>query len=239
MEKSQIQKIYGEYRDYNLFSKIKNEQDAYWLGVMYSDGWVRSDRNSIGLGSIDIDLINKFQKYTECPNKILKKKKDYNVGRKFADGHLIQSSKEFYVLEFSSKTTKENLKNLGCLPAKSKILSCPTSEQVPDSLFLDFLRGYVDGDGWVVWNEKKKRYSFGFVGTENFIRQACERAKIINYGKIRKKTGEEQYEFYVSKKILIKKILEKLYKGSTVFLKRKYEIFLQSLGVVSQNCEEL
>lgn len=221
---------YGECQSYNLFSKIETEEDAYWLGVMYSDGWVRSDHNSIGLGSIDIDLIQKFQRYTQCKNKVQVKEKGCNVGRQLPDGHMIKSSQNFYSLEFSSKQTKENLKKLGCVPAKSKILQCPSAEQVPDSLLRHFLRGYVDGDGWVTWNDNAHRYSFGFVGTQNFIEQICTRAKILHYGTLRKKSESSQYEFAVYKKEIVKKLLDYLYADAQVYLNRKFNSYLLSKG---------
>lgn len=216
---------YEEYNVYNLFEKIQSEEDAYWLGIMYSDGWIRSDRNAIGLGSIDLDLIEKFQKYTGCTNKILVKEKDYNVGKRFADGHVIKSSKSFYILEFCSKKTKENLGKLGCVPAKSKILTCPLEEQVPNNLLVHFARGYWDGDGWVTW--KDERYSTGCVGTKQFLEGLTNRLKINHYGKIREKENNI-FEFRIDKKVCVKSVLDKLYKNSKIYLDRKYNNYLLS-----------
>ncbi len=216
---------YGEYDEYNLFSVITTEEDAYWLGVLYSDGWIRSDRNSIGLGSVDLDFIQKFQSYTHCKNSIQIKEAGYGVGKRFKDGHVIKSSKEFYTLEFSSKKTKENLIRLGCLPAKSKILECPTKEQVNDKLLPHFLRGYSDGDGWITWNS---HYSYGFVGTQHFIEQIVKRMKIGHYGTIRKKINTEAYEFRIDKKELVKKVLDIIYNNASIYLDRKYKTYLLS-----------
>lgn len=218
---------YGEYNVYNFFEKIQSEEDAYWLGIMYSDGWIRSDRNAIGLGSIDLDLIEKFQKYTGCTNKILVKEKDYNVGKWFVDGHVIKSSKPFYILEFCSKKTKENLGKLGCVPAKSKILTCPLEEQVPNNLLIHFARGYWDGDGWVTW--KDGRYSTGCVGTKQFLEGLTNKLKIHHYGKIREKENNI-FEFRIDKKVCVKSVLDKLYKNSKIYLDRKYNNYLLSDG---------
>lgn len=218
---------YGEYNVYDLFEKIQSEEDAYWLGIMYSDGWIRSDRNAIGLGSIDLDLIEKFQKYTGCTNKILIKEKDYNAGKRFADSHIIKSSKPFYILEFCSKKTKENLGKLGCVPAKSKILTCPLEEQVPNSLLVHFARGYWDGDGWVTWKDGK--YSTGCVGTKQFLEGLTNKLKINHYGKIREKENNI-FEFRIDKKVCVKSVLDKLYKNSKIYLDRKYNNYLLSDG---------
>lgn len=61
---------YGECKDVECFSSIRTEEDAYWLGIMYSGGWVRADRNEIGLGSIDKELIERFKVYTGTTNNI-------------------------------------------------------------------------------------------------------------------------------------------------------------------------
>ena len=211
-------------REYDLFSKIETSEDAYWLGVMYSDGWIRSDRNEIGLGSIDLDLIEKFKQYTNSSNKIQVKEKNYAKVEKISSNNkIIKSSKTFYQLTFSSKKTKENLKNLGCMPAKSKILVAPNSEQVPDKFIFDFLRGYTDGDGSIRYGEKT---NYTIIGTQNFLQQITKRAKINHYGKITK--NNSVYRFDIYKKEIIKKILEKLYKNATVYLNRKYKIYLLS-----------
>lgn len=214
----------GIYREYDLFSKIKTSEDAYWLGAMYSDGWIRSDRNEIGLGSIDLDLIEKFKQYTNSPNKIQIKEKNYAKGKKISSNNkIIKSSKTFYQLTFSSKKTKENLKNLGCVPAKSKILVAPNSEQVPDEFIFDFLRGYTDGDGSIRYGEKT---NYTIIGTQNFLQQITKRAKINHYGKITR--NNSVYRFDIYKKEIVKKVLEKLYKNATVYLNRKYKIYLLS-----------
>ena len=193
----------GIYREYDLFSKIKTSEDAYWLGVMYSDGWVRSDRNEIGLGSVDLDLIEKFKQYTNSPNKIQIKEKNYAKGKKISSNNkIIKSSKTFYQLTFSSKKTKENLKNLGCMPAKSKILVAPNSEQVPDEFIFDFLRGYTDGDGSIRYGEKT---NYTIIGTQNFLQQITKRAKINHYGKITR--NNSVYRFDIYKKEIVKKVL--------------------------------
>ena len=214
----------GIYIEYDLFSKIKTSEDAYWLGVMYSDGWIRSDRNEIGLGSIDLDLIEKFKQYTNSPNKIQIKEKNYAKGKKISSNNkIIKSSKTFYQLTFSSKKTKENLKNLGCMPAKSKILVAPNSEQVPDEFIFDFLRGYTDGDGSIRYGKKT---NYTIIGTQNFLQQITKRAKINHYGKITR--NNSVYRFDIYKKEIVKKVLEKLYKNATVYLNRKYKIYLLS-----------
>lgn len=215
---------YGECVDIECFTSIKTEEDAYWLGIMYSDGWVRADRNEIGLGSIDRELIERFKTYTGTTNSIRVKAPNYGVGKTFSDGHTIKTSKEFYTITFSSKRTKENLKRLGCMPNKSLILRCPTKEQVSDELLWHFFRGYVDGGGWLRYNVDKHRYTIGFLGTQKFIEELTNRLQIQHYGHMkRKEENGKTFSFSIDKKELVKKVLLNMYTNSSIYLMRKYQ----------------
>lgn len=221
---------YGKFQQYNLFKSIETEADAYWLGIMYTDGWVRSDRNEIGLGSIDKDLIEKFKTYTGSTNSISVKKAENLVGKSAPNDRTIQTARDFYQFTFSSKVTKENLELLGCIPKKSKRLTCPTEEQVPQKLIYHFLRGVIDGDGWVRWNEAQSKYDIGFLGGANFITELTTRARISHYGKMRKKQDSDIYEFAIYKKDIVKKVLDLVYGDSTIHLDRKYATYKLSQG---------
>ena len=214
---------YGECTNTECFSSIRTEEDAYWLGIMYADGWVRADRNEIGLGSIDRSMIEKFKTYTKTTNKIQIKVKDYRKGKSLPNGRKCQHSKKFYTLTFSSKATKENLRKLGCLPKKSLILQCPSQQQVSDKLLWHFLRGYIDGDGWIRYDTKKHRYEIGFLGTQNFLDELTNRLKIRHYGHLYKKDNTKAtYTFSISKRELVEKVLLNLYSNSSIYLERKY-----------------
>lgn len=206
----------------NHFSTISTPEDAYWLGIMYTDGWIRSDRNEIGLGSIDLDLIEKFKQYIGKDNKITVKLAENQIGRLLPEGRTVKTAHDFYTYTFSSKTVKNNLIKLGCFPAKSKILQCPTKEQVPDELLWHFYRGCVDGDGWISTNHK----STGLLGTQHFLEVLLTRLSILHYGTLHKKQDSDIWEFYITKVDLIKKVLNKQYENATVYMERKYKKYL-------------
>lgn len=222
---------YGAYQQLNLFNQIKTEADAYWLGMLYSDGWIRSDRNSIGLGSVDKDIIEKFKTYTGTTNSILVKSAKNLIGKTLPEGRKAKTAKDFYSLEFSSKITKENLICLGCVPKKSLILACPNDQQVPTELLWHFLRGYIDGDGWITYNTDTNRYSIGMLGTKHFLDGITQRLKINHYGSIRKKNNtKDTYEFSVTKRKLVEQILDCLYDGATIYMDRKYQKYVEYIG---------
>ena len=217
----------GNIDNYDLFKKIKTEEDAYWLGIMYTDGWIRSDTNKIGLGSIDLDLIEKWKNYTKSNNAIQIKTSDKLVGKQLPDGRVCKTARNFYILEFSSKQTKKNLILLGCLPKKSKILQCPTKDQVPDHLLWHFFRGCVDGDGWITYNN---RYSIGLLGTQHFLEVLLSRLNILHYGDLHRKNNSDIWEFGIYKKELVEKILVQLYNNANIYMNRKHQSYLTFKG---------
>lgn len=222
--KSTKKNQYGEITPYNLFAKIESEQDAYWLGFLYSDGWIRSDKNEIGLGvqERDREILNRFKEYVGTNNQIQIKLKEKIKSHVAPDGHLIESKQNFYTLTFSCKLTKQNLIKLGCMPNKSKIIHCPTSDQVPDHLFRHFMRGFIDGDGSVRWGQRKDLTICS--ASINFLVESTKRLGINNFGDFYKN------QFRISKAVLVQQTLEKIYKDSTVYLPRKFNVYLLSCG---------
>lgn len=219
---SQPKNQYSERKTYNLFQKIENEEQAYWLGFLYADGWIRSDKNEIGLGvqERDKEILEKFKKFVDSDNKIQIREKEKTKSHSAPDGHIIITKQNFYSFTFSDKQTKENLILLGCVPNKSKIIHCPNKEQVSDELFRHFMRGFTDGDGSLRWGTRKD-----FVLTSasiNFLIEATIRLQINNYGDFYKE------QFRIGKKQLVQKVFELLYGNSNIYLQRKYDIYLLS-----------
>ena len=127
----------------NAFSEIKTEEDAYWLGFLTADGYVCSTRKVVRLKLAEKDSqhLIKFAKYMgeENPHLI----KDY--------GGSYTRDNVCYFLEYSGELIVNNLAKYGVTPNKS------TKEKpyIFDDEFLNiaYLRGLIDGDGWIVKNE--------------------------------------------------------------------------------------
>lgn len=222
--KSTKKNQYSDFTEYDLFKKIETEEDAYWLGLMYSDGWVRSDKNEIGLGfqERDSEILEKFKEYIGTTNRIQVKEKEKITSHAAPDGHIITATQNFHTLTFSCKKTKENLIKLGCFPNKSKIIHCPTEEQVPNLLFRHFMRGFVDGDGSVRWGARK---DFTICSASvNFLVESTKRLEINNFGTI------YNGQFRISKSALVQQVLEKLYGESIIYFPRKFNVYLLSKG---------
>lgn len=201
----------------NLFKEINDSDSAYWLGFLYADGNIRDgNRNEISLElkEEDFDTIKDFHDY--CSNK--------NSIRK----HIIKkNNKEYYsyTSSFSSKKVKENLINLGCVPKKSLILKCPSNTQVPKEYFYDFLRGYIDGDGYIQYDFDKYRYRIVICGTKEMLQGIITRCEWFEYCSITKDNKSSIYTLTISNKENVYNILSKLYENSKYHLKRKFDIF--------------
>lgn len=112
----------------------ENEQMAYLLGFLASDGTVRKDSNEVKLtlSSIDRDILLKF--YSEVGGRPIK---DY----------ITQDGFETSTWEFTSQHIKERLAFYNIVPQKTFTFSFP--KHLDKRYWRDFIRGYFDGDGSV------------------------------------------------------------------------------------------
>lgn len=203
----------------DLFLEIKDSDSAYWLGFLYADGSIRQDRNEIALDlqAKDKKTIEDFHNYCGNQNSIRK----HNITR---NGKTYQS----FTSSFSNEQVKNNLIKLGCVPKKSLILTFPTEEQVPQEFIYDFVRGYIDGDGYIQYDYIKHRYRIIIAGTKAFLQGLITRLDLFENTSINKDNNSNIYMLTISHKDKVYELLSKLYENSKYHLERKYEIFKQA-----------
>lgn len=199
-----------------VFETIDTEAKAYWLGFLYADGCVGSNRSQVELGlSIkDESHVYKFRDFLESSHKI--SEKDSKMGR--ASRIIIED-----------KLLHSSLIKLGCVPKKSLILKFPSNKQVPNYLIKHFIRGYFDGDGGFTYTDKT--VSINILGTGEFLSELKKQVDVLNNKKLypmryddkNKNTFRIQFE---SKKD-IKTFLDYIYKDSNIKLERKYEKYIK------------
>ena len=116
------------------FDGITNNFNAYFLGLMLTDGYVQDD-NKFGIDLTDEDCIAFISKVTG---------KDYKIYEPSGKG-----SKERYRLIFSDSASLKKLNEYGVVRNKSKILQgVPLTEK--EYQYLPYIiRGIIDGDGCV------------------------------------------------------------------------------------------
>jgi hypothetical protein len=146
-----------------------------------------------------------------------------------------------YRLRISHQCILHDIKQLGIIPNKKKVLICPT---VPEKYISHFIRGFLDGDGWVVTRIRKnggKEICVGFSnGSYEFMKEVIrylgwilgfkefnlrKREKITKNGK---NTLWYQLEFYSNSAYKLLNFLYGSLGEDDLFLKRKYEKFLEA-----------
>ena len=194
---------------------------AWIVGFLAADGCVSKKGNaiSIGLSSVDREILEHIQKEIEIENPI----------------HDFISTQGFNYSELSwtCKEHREELKKYSIVPQKTFILEPPT--HLDKKYWLDYVRGYFDGDGSVNFIEVngKKHYTAlrwqvcsATPGVLEFILDVLESygIKKVNIQKQKRQTNDLyciQYSTNATKEIY--KILYST--PSTLFLARKKKHF--------------
>lgn len=197
----------------DVFSKIDTPDKAYWLGVMYSDGYISKTNkytNYFGLtiAKKDREWLEKMKSFLNYSGEI----KEYLT----TESSYVKNSPYVKLLIGNNKIVKD-LEKWGVVEHKTtKINSLP-----PIDFLDDFIRGYIDGDGSLL----KKRPCFQISGNKDFL------LKIASYFNI-------PYSLYVDKTIYSlrysskqSEYLEKrLYSNANYYLQRKYDIATRSFN---------
>ncbi|MFM2010726.1 MAG: hypothetical protein RLZZ479_1117 [Bacteroidota bacterium] len=202
----------------NYFEKIDSNTKAYWLGLLFADGYVRKRKQFNGKhnqgGVVGISLKNGDEYLLE--KLIIDLESTYKLTKQIKDEFLS------YKLEVNSSKMVDDLINLGCVLNKSLILRPPNLE---NKFIPHFIRGYFDGDGSI--GKYNGRLKFSLLGTNEVLSWIL--SYFINRGmnttpKISKK--KNIYALQVNSKQDIELIENILYNSSNnYYLKRKKEKF--------------
>ena len=224
INKTQFDKIYTLNEEF--FKEIDTEEKAYFLGLLYSDGYVNSKKNTVGLCLQEQD-----KKIIEDFNKIIKSDRNLyvkNPPKKFPH------RKKLVELKITNKNFYKHLENKGCVNKKSLVLTFPKEDILSKNLYSHFIRGYFDGDGSVYKSDGK--YSFELIGTKELIEKAQEiLIEELNLNKTSvyfKKGAKNTCRIRYSGNRQCIKIKDWLYKDATIFLERKNTKFNEIIASV-------
>lgn len=132
-------------RDYVLYLKIQfmkprgkpikwSPEIAYAVGLITTDGCLSNDRRHIIMRSSDISQLKTFKNCLNLTNKISETKNN---------GWAIKPA---YRVQFGNVILYKWLFHIGLMPNKTKRIG---TLKIPDKYFFDFLRGHLDGDGYI------------------------------------------------------------------------------------------
>jgi len=185
---------------------------AYILGFTFADGNIHCLSLAWDLKE-DVKLLRKINKAMNS---------DYPI----------EMRKNSFRLRISNPTILQDIQKLGIIPNKSKTCQFPN---VPEVFFRDFIRGFLDGDGWIIPNKKKMEISVGFSnGSYEFLKGLVDSLNkhlvlTINNLRTKKKITKEdkvsttyQIEWYSLNAFKLIKFLYNDFKKDDLFLERKY-----------------
>ncbi len=202
-----------KYKVNQNFFKNWNSQMAYILGFTFADGNIHYVSLSWDLKD-DIELLREINRAMDSDYPIKKRKNSVR-------------------LRISNPVILQDIQKLGVTPNKTRTCQFP---DIPMVLLRDFIRGFLDGDGWVVTRKARTEISVGFSnGSYRFLEGLTEkfkevlslttdnlrvRRKVTKKGKVSITYGIEWYSQNAFK--IIKFLYDDL-KENDLFLQRKYK----------------
>lgn len=220
--------------DLSFFEKIDTEEKAYFLGLMYADGYnnVKGGYFIVSLNYCDKDILLKFKKALKSGAKIVRRI------YKRTDGY--EKVRDSANLQINSRKMTKDLERHGCMQAKTHLITFPF--WLKENLWSHFIRGYFDGDGGLSSYKVKSKNSIVFRANivsnprfvkdlnDVFLKKIGRRYYVLKYHKhkstqqIRIECGNPNVETF----------LNWLYKDATVYLDRKHLIYQSLLKRVNQ-----
>lgn len=206
---------------------------AYSLGLLVTDGSLSKDGRHIDFTSKDKEQVEHFCNGLGIEGTKLSCKRRSRAG--------VSDSDAFYWhVQFSDVIFYRFLVSIGLMANKTKLLQ---SIEVPDHLFVDFLRGHFDGDG-SFWSYKDKRWRNSFMfytvfasasmGHLEWLRSVIRRLIGVN-GCIIKSRGRATPELRYAKVESLKLLRCLYYQGVDMYLNRKYLKINQALATIGQS----
>ena len=207
----------------HVFDVIDNEEKAYWLGFLYADGSISSQKSDnksryvleLTLSAKDIHHLEKFNTFM--------KHNEYNIK--------YREKVNAYRWSVNNKHLWETLNSYGCVPNKSLILKFPNKRIFTSKeLIIHFIRGYFDGDGCISRNLSSKSVSpdVSLLGTHELlttIKNIINKEDIDCDIKRNKKYGDHNVWTLSFKKEPGIKFINLIYNDSAIYLDRKYKLY--------------
>lgn len=204
LEKNGIERnniYHNKNLDENYWEIIDRYDKAYFLGFLITDGNVYGNDVRLQLKNESKVILDVLKEKTLSENKIREDKRGF--------------------VTFSVKRKKwvDDLSKYGVIPRKTSTVYFP---EIPEEFLSHFIRGLIDGDGWISFKGKQ----IGFCGNETLVMQLKNILvkKLDVYDVKVLKTSEKLFQICWCSKKDIKKIGEFIYKDKNdCFLKPKYE----------------
>lgn len=200
------------YFDYDIFSKIDNAEKAYWIGFLYADGYILSEKGGFGCGlnQKDREHLIKFVNFLGVNTLDCIKNDNINNSCK---------------VMLHDINLYEDLVKLGFNSNKSYDKTSIVFDNIPNELKKFFILGFWDGDGYVSITGEGKNQTGCISNNESLIDAFVSYVNSILGKDFCKKNFYDypRIRIYTNK---AKTFLDWLYSDTPTFLERKHEIYL-------------
>lgn len=201
--------------------RVDSAEKFYLIGFILADGYIGKDltRIEIALAEKDKDHLE-LMKNMICPSKALKYKPNQKAYRVTFDNKAITTE----VMKYVSNRRK------------SDSLLFPYN--IPERYFLDFLRGYSDGDGNISVKKGQKkvgtetRYYYGMryriLGQKDFLnglQYNLQRLGLTRNSVNIHRKGEENVWYIEYGFAVAERLLDEMYRNASIRLNRKYQVY--------------
>lgn len=218
----EIDKYKYHFNEHYLDS-LDVQEKAYFLGLLWSDGHNCLSKNYVTLSLQDTDkyILEKINIITENERPLHKNELSIKNPRYH----------DQYIATWGSKYFSQLLNSLGMGP--NKTLTAEYPKCINESLHRHFIRGYLDGDGCISTSYGGKFAQVTLVGTsmllnymKDIIKQQIEIEVFVDKDK---RAKDPICVLRCSRKNDVIKLLEWIYDGASIYLKRKYDKYQQFL----------
>lgn len=215
----------AKYKNEHYFDRIDTEEKAYWLGFLFADGSLQGPTRKVGdkikayyrieisLKADDIDHLEKLRKALEMEATVSISNSNFENSKRCRLG-------------WNSKHMWTVLNSYGCTPKKSLTLQFPKVDIFSNKkLIKHFIRGYVDGDGCLSWQDKDhKKGLVSILGTKHMLSNLQHWLPLEYEKTLYKKSDNNVYVLAFQGKTGFH-IANYLYKNSNIRLERKYNVY--------------
>ena len=220
--------------DLDFFEKIDTEEKAYFLGLIYADGYIlngrknRKESDAVGLALTDLDVLEKFK-------KVLNSNHPINI---YQDSRNKNWKPTGRIIIYGEKITQD-LISKGVLKNKSLILTFPSYDIVPKELISHFIRGYFDGDGHLghyIIHKNINKFTLTLTGTWEMLAGIQDFFKThVNFTQRFPEREKNNYTLFYTGRLQFFRILNILYSDATVYMDRKYNYYLDLKSKYSES----
>lgn len=213
------------YVNYQFFSEY-NELSSYIAGFIMADGHIHLGLDNylqIEISQRDEELLTKIKNVMDFRGKFYYGYHPNGKGKTVTPTWKIQAKNVKLIKDLNERFQ---------IPLKDKSYVADFPTIIPKEFKRHFIRGLIDGDGWVTYSAKDRRFVIGLCGTYNIVSKTKDNLIEDCSSNSVRQDSENCYKFAITGKKAIK-IADWLYKDANIFLERKYNKYLEAKGLLS------